>query len=188
MTSTLIRSAAMMTIAALLGSCHQEAPPTAPYFPFPTRRDTTDTSLIPAGGLQWMADAATAGATQDFGTRAPIDDPLTGGVTIRAVRAIGDATSQVDVDMCIYDTPGLYGLDKNNPNLLTLTSRAGLSKVTVIRNPPEPENLAHLTWHIANVRKQDSFSPAEAKQVCAQYRPEPFIQEPPEPFSVFPKP
>lgn len=188
MTSTLIRSVAMMTIATLLSSCHQEAPPTAPYFPFPPRRDTTDTSLLDGNALWSAADTATAGAAKDFAAKTPVDAPVTGGVTIRAVRATGDFATGADVDICIYDTPGLYTLDSKDPNRLTLTSREGLSKVTVIWNPPERGNPAHISAHITNVRKQDSFSPAEAKQVCAQYRPEPFVQEPPEPFSVFPKP
>lgn len=185
-----IRIPATAAIAMLLASCHQTTPVDAPYFPFPPRRDRADTAPLGDNALRSAAYAATAAASEDFGTTAPVDDPVTGGVTIRAVRAVGDFSTGVAVDLCVYDTPGLYKLDSANPSRVTLTSRAGLIKVTVIKNPPPtPENqLNHLMWHFANVQKQDSFSPAESEQTCSHYRPEPFLQEPPKPLSAFPKP
>ncbi|CPW66716.1 hypothetical protein [Mycobacteroides abscessus] len=184
-----IRVAATLAVSMLVAGCHQKAPEDAPYFPFPARHDASDTGPLGDNPLRAAAVAATAAATNDFGTNAPAKDPVTGGGTVRAVRAVGDFSTGVDVDLCVYDSPGLYKLDDTDPNRLVLTKRAGLIKMTVIRNPPpKPEDhLTYLPWHITNTRKQGEFSSAEFEQVCAQFKPEPFVQESPKPLAAFPR-
>ncbi|SIM24890.1 Uncharacterised protein [Mycobacteroides abscessus subsp. abscessus] len=189
MNTMAVRVAATLAVAVLVTSCHQKAPEVAPYFPFPARHDASDTGPLGDNPLRAAALAATAAATNDFGTNAPATDPVTGGVTIRAVRAVGDFSTGVDVHLCVYDSPGLYKLDDTDPNRLVLTTRAGLAKTTVIRNPPpKPEDqLTYLPWHITNTRKQGEFSSAEAEQVCAQFKPNPFVQKSPKPLAAFPR-
>ncbi|EIV69088.1 hypothetical protein MMCCUG48898_0025 [Mycobacteroides abscessus subsp. massiliense CCUG 48898 = JCM 15300] len=110
----------------------------------------------------------------------------TGGETYRAVRAVARPADAVEIDVCVYPSPGVYGLQAGEarPHLIQNPDGYGITRFTVQKTtiksatgeiPAEPR------WLIIGYDLALSFRTKEANQVCAPFKPDPWVQKMPEP-------
>lgn len=110
----------------------------------------------------------------------------TGGDTYKVVRATPSSADQVEVDVCSYSVPGVYGIERSGremtPNLSP--NAYGLSRMTVEKTtresadgakPPEPR------WLVTNDWIKVGLDPDQTYQVCGPFKPDPWVQKMPDP-------
>lgn len=106
----------------------------------------------------------------------------TGGDTYRVVRANPGPNGQIEVDVCAYSVPGIYGIDSNgktmtpNPN----PNGYGLSRMTVEKTTRESADSARPTeprWLVTNDWIKVALDPEETYRVCGPFKPDPWVQK-----------
>lgn len=115
----------------------------------------------------------------------------TGGALHRAVAARELTNDVAEVSICLYDTPGLYAMKKDG----TLVKPPGRSdglwrpqvkwtaqKAATGPTPAEPR------WLLVDSGVLLDITEKEIGAVCDPFRPDPFVQSPPDPTAVTPTP
>lgn len=110
----------------------------------------------------------------------------TGGDTYKVVRATPGSAGQVEVDVCSYSVPGVYGIERSGrkmaPNLSP--NAYGLSRMTVEKTTRESADGNKPTdsrWLVVNDWIKVGLDPDETYRVCGPFKPEPWVQKMPDP-------
>ena len=115
----------------------------------------------------------------------------TGGALQRAVAARELPDGAVEVSLCLYDTPGLYAMKKDGELVKPPGGSDGLwrpqvkwtaQKAAAGSAPAEPR------WLLMNSGVLLDITEEEISAVCGPFRPDPFIQRPPDPTAATPTP
>ncbi|QZH62985.1 hypothetical protein K1X22_06435 [Mycolicibacterium farcinogenes] len=113
----------------------------------------------------------------------------TGGALQRAVAARELPDGAIEVSICLYDTPGLYAMKKDGELVKPPGGSDGLwrpkvkwtaQKAAVGPAPTTPR------WLLMNSGVLLDITEQEISAVCGPFRPDPFIQRPPEPTAATP--
>lgn len=207
---------AVMAAALVAGcKSTQSDPPAAtsasdPYFPYPPQHDTLEIA-VPVDPLQSEAAqfalevrqattfASYSGpddvnrynsmmAEQLKGSFLGIPRPqrTTGGETYRVVRATTRPADAVEVDVCTYASPGVYGLQsgETRPHLIQNPDGYGITRLTVQKTTAKSATGQIATeprWLAVEYDLALSFNMAESDRLCAPFRPQPWVQKMPDP-------
>lgn len=189
---------------------------TPPPFPYPPFEIRTDIAVPLASPLSDAAAFALEMSVDDRLINDPDEDALyrtyrsriapeadgermrnpdafvgeTGGALHRAVAASELPDGAVEVSICVYDTPGLYAM-KDDGELVKPTSGADALWRPRVRWTDEKaadgSTPAQPRWLLLDTGVLTDTTPEQVGEVCGPFRPDPFVQQPPQPTSTPPK-
>lgn len=132
-------------------------------------------------------------ASQADGPRIRVQDTYagqTGAALHRAVAARVLPDGDVEVSICLYDTPGLYAMKEDGTLVRPTPVEESLWRPRVkwtAQPAADGSTPSGPRWLLMDSGVLTDLTPDQVAAVCDPFKPEPFIQEPPRPTSAAPK-
>ncbi|TDP42808.1 hypothetical protein DFR75_1011926 [Nocardia ignorata] len=206
--AVMLSSSCVTTPARELSDDTTTSSVTSSPFPFPPVK-TEWNAAVPLTSQQQAAADAALRMTILVGDWRPISDPTipleilrlvspdqkpvfmpigtvaeTGGETYRVVAVREISPSRWDFDVCRYDTPGVYSMSTTGQLQLSTPHIVYAADSLTVSLTTEPNGAGETSDspRFLVVDSQPIINDM-ARQTCEPYRPEPYIQQPPEPVS-----
>lgn len=110
--------------------------------------------------------------------------PETGGVLNRVVSVREVSPSRWDVDICRYDTPGVYSMGADGQLKLTSPGEHYSAVTSIVALTTEPNGAGERSdTPRLLIIDAEPITNDMAQETCAPFRPDPYIQQPPQPIS-----
>lgn len=109
--------------------------------------------------------------------------PETGGVLDRAVEVTEVSPTRWIVTACRYDTPGVYSMGTDNQLSLSSPGENYVALISTVESTKGPDGSGKRSDspRLLVVDSEQIFD-ENARQTCTPFRPEPYVQEPPQPL------
>jgi hypothetical protein len=111
--------------------------------------------------------------------------PETGGRLFRAVGVGKESDSQWTVTICEYDTPGVYKMGNDGELILSSPNESYRVVRSTVASTTEKSGSGDnsATPRLLVMNNSDVDYNETARRTCEPFRPDPYIQQPPQPIS-----